>query len=86
VRTDPKGSGEGQGRAMGLSKPRLTPVSRNVPEPTYTTACCSPRGGVEELGVVLLPVHHAFVVEPDHPCDDVVEIILDRAKCPAANS
>jgi hypothetical protein len=36
VRTDPKGSGEGQGRAMGLSKPRLTPVIRNVPEPTYT--------------------------------------------------
>jgi hypothetical protein len=22
---------------MGLSKPRLTPVIRNVPEPTYTT-------------------------------------------------
>jgi hypothetical protein len=35
VRTDPKGSGEGQGRAMGLSKPRLTSVIRKVPEPDY---------------------------------------------------
>jgi hypothetical protein len=36
VRTDPKGSGEGQGRAMGFSKPLLTPVIRKVPKPNST--------------------------------------------------